>query len=59
MIKKEIKLNYGITLQKLNKKRKGYPIRKGKIRILYSIEKELDSIFVQKIGWRKDSTYKK
>ena len=36
----------------------GYRIRKGKIRILYSIEKELDSIFVEKIGWRDETTYR-
>ena len=38
--------------------RNGYRIRKGKIRILYSIERELDSIFVEKIEWRDETTYK-
>ncbi|MBI5228144.1 type II toxin-antitoxin system RelE/ParE family toxin [Candidatus Micrarchaeota archaeon] len=45
-------------LIKISGTRNGYRIRKGKIRILYSIEKELESIFVEKIEWRDETTYK-
>ena len=45
-------------LKKLTDIRNGYRIRKGKIRILYTIEKELNLIFVEKIESRDETTYK-
>lgn len=47
---------YDVT--KISGTKTGYRIRKGKIRILYSIEKEKDEINVVKIEYKDDATYK-
>ncbi len=44
-------------VRKLSGSKTGFRIRKGKIRILYSIEKEINQIFVEKIDWRDETTY--
>ncbi len=45
-------------VKKISGTKNAYRIRKGKIRILYTIEKDIELIFVEKIERRSETTYK-
>ena len=44
-------------VKKIGGTKNAYRIRKGKIRILYTIEKDIELIFIVKIERRSETTY--
>ena len=45
-------------VKKISGTKNGFRIRKGKIRIIYSIEKQLGLIFIELIDYRSETIYK-